>query len=197
MSHYFTNDNDNDLKGKTFNTMIKNNKYVFQTSSGVFSKDYLDFGSRVLIETVIIEENDEEILDLGCGYGPVGIVFAKENPTKNITMIDINKRAVELAKINAELNSVFNVNIINNYLLNDINKTFNVIITNPPIRAGKQTVFELYEQAYKSLEKSGKMYVVIQKKQGAPSTLSKLEEMFEKVEVVRKVKGYWIIKANK
>lgn len=197
MSHYFTNDNDNDLKGKTFNTMIKNNKYVFQTSSGVFSKDYLDFGSRVLIETVIIEENDKEILDLGCGYGPVGIVFAKENPTKNITMIDINKRAVELAKINAELNSVFNVNIINNYLLNDINKTFNVIITNPPIRAGKQTVFELYEQAYKSLEKSGKMYVVIQKKQGAPSTLSKLEEMFEKVEVVRKVKGYWIIKANK
>lgn len=197
MSHYFTNDNDNDLKGKTFNTMIRNNKYVFQTSSGVFSKDYLDFGSRVLIETVIIEENDKEILDLGCGYGPVGIVFAKENPTKNITMIDINKRAVELAKINAELNSVFNVNIINNYLLNDINKTFNVIITNPPIRAGKQTVFELYEQAYKSLVKSGKMYVVIQKKQGAPSTLSKLEEMFEKVEVVRKVKGYWIIKANK
>lgn len=197
MSHYFTNDNDNDLKGKTFNITIKNNNYIFQTSSGVFSKDYLDFGSKVLIESVYIEENDKEILDLGCGYGPVGIVFAKENPTKNVMMIDINNKAVELAKINAKLNSVRNVNIINNDLLNNISKTFDVIIANPPIRAGKKTVFDLYEQSYKSLEKGGKLYVVIQKKQGAPSTMNKLTELFEKVEVVRKVKGYWIIKANK
>ena len=197
MSHYFTNDNDNDLKGKTFNITIKNNNYIFQTSSGVFSKDYLDFGSKILIESVIIEENDAEILDLGCGYGPVGIVFAKENPIKNIMMIDINNKAVELAKINAKLNSVSNVKIINNDLLNNINKTFDVIITNPPIRAGKKTVFDLYEQSYNSLNNKGKLYVVIQKKQGAPSTFDKLTEMFEKVEVVRKVKGYWIIKANK
>ena len=197
MSHYFTNDNDNDLKGKTFNIRIKNNNYTFQTSSGVFSKDYLDFGSKILIESVIIEENDAEILDLGCGYGPVGIVFAKENPIKNIMMIDINNKAVELAKINAKLNSVSNVKIINNDLLNNINKTFDVIITNPPIRAGKKTVFDLYEQSYNSLNNKGKLYVVIQKKQGAPSTFDKLTEMFEKVEVVRKVKGYWIIKANK
>src|SRR5690554_803859 len=197
MSHYFTNDNDNDLKGKTFNITIKNNNYIFQTSSGVFSKDYLDFGSKVLIESVIIEGNDTEILDLGCGYGPVGIVFAKENPMKNIMMIDINNKAVELAKINAKLNSVSNVKIINNDLLNNINKTFDVIITNPPIRAGKKTVFDLYEQSYNSLNNKGKLYVVIQKKQGAPSTFDKLTEMFEKVEVVRKVKGYWIIKANK
>lgn len=197
MSHYFTNDNDNDLKGKTFNIRIKNNNYIFQTSSGVFSKDYLDFGSKILIESVIIEENDAEILDLGCGYGPVGIVFAKENPIKNIMMIDINNKAVELAKINAKLNSVSNVKIINNDLLNNINKTFDVIITNPPIRAGKKTVFDLYEQSYNSLNNKGKLYVVIQKKQGAPSTFDKLTEMFEKVEVVRKVKGYWIIKANK
>lgn len=197
MSHYFTNDNDNDLRGKTFNITIKNNNYTFQTSSGVFSKDYLDFGSKILIESVIIEENDAEILDLGCGYGPVGIVFAKENPIKNIMMIDINNKAVELAKINAKLNSVSNVKIINNDLLNNINKTFDVIITNPPIRAGKKTVFDLYEQSYNSLNNKGKLYVVIQKKQGAPSTFDKLTEMFEKVEVVRKVKGYWIIKANK
>jgi len=197
MSHYFTNDNDNDLKGKTFNITIKNNNYIFQTSSGVFSKDYLDFGSKILIESVIIEENDAEILDLGCGYGPVGIVFAKENPIKNIMMIDINNKAVELAKINAKLNSVSNVKIINNDLLNNINKTFDVIITNPPIRAGKKTVFDLYEQSYNSLNNKGKLYVVIQKKQGAPSTFDKLTKMFEKVEVVRKVKGYWIIKANK
>ncbi|HHT55822.1 MAG TPA: class I SAM-dependent methyltransferase [Acholeplasma sp.] len=197
MSHYFTNDNDNDLKGKTFNIRIKNNNYTFQTSSGVFSKDYLDFGSKILIESVIIEENDAEILDLGCGYGPVGIVFAKENPIKNIMMIDINNKAVELAKINAKLNSVSNVKIINNDLLNNINKTFDVIITNPPIRAGKKTVFDLYEQSYNSLNNKGKLYVVIQKKQGAPSTFDKLTEMFGKVEVVRKVKGYWIIKANK
>src|SRR5690554_6316219 len=167
MSHYFTNDNDNDLKGKTFNITIRNNNYIFQTSSGVFSKDYLDFGSKVLIESVIIENNDNDILDLGCGYGPVGIVFAKENPMKNVMMIDINNKAVELAKINAKLNSVENVNIINNDLLNNINKTFDVIITHPPIRAGKKSVFDLYEQSSHSLNNIVKLYVVIQVNIGA------------------------------
>lgn len=197
MSHYFTNDNDNDLSGKTFNINIKNNIYKFQTSSGVFSKSYLDFGSKVLIETVVVNKDDYKILDLGSGYGPVGIVLAKENPQNVVTMIDINKKACELAKINAKLNDVSNVNIINNNLLEGIDEKFDLILTNPPIRAGKDIVFKLYEQAYHTLNDGGRLNVVIQKKQGAPSTEKKLNELFKNVKIVKKVKGYWIIEAFK
>lgn len=197
MSHYFINDNDTNLTGKTFEVIIRKNNYRFQTSKGVFSKEFLDFGSKVLIEAVIVNDTDKEILDLGCGYGPIGISLAKENKNKNVTMIDINEKAVNLAKINASLNSVENVDIFANDLLTNIDKKFDLIITNPPIRAGKDTVFRLYEDSYNALNKGGRLYVVIQKKQGAPSTFEKLEKMFESVVIQEKVKGYWIILATK
>lgn len=197
MAHYFTNEKNLKSNEKTFNINIKDNNYQFITDEGVFSKEYLDFGSKVLLDNIEVLESDKNILDLGCGYGPIGISLAKENPKKTVYMIDINERAVGLSTKNALKNNVSNVVIKANEILKDVTVKFDLIVTNPPIRAGKKTVFEFYEQSFKYLNDSGRLYVVIQRKQGAPTSLEKIEELFKNAEIIDKVKGYWIIRAIK
>jgi 16S rRNA (guanine1207-N2)-methyltransferase len=143
-------------------------------------------------------EVDGPILDAGCGYGPIGLAIAKSFPERTIQMIDVNGRALELAKENAALNKVENVEIYESDRLLNVKETnFAAILTNPPIRAGKKTVHDIFEQSYDHLVSGGELWVVIQKKQGAPSTLEKLEEMFPEVVTVNKAKGYFIINARK
>lgn len=197
MAHYFTNEKNLKSNEKTFNINIKDNNYQFITDEGVFSKEYLDFGSKVLLDNIEVLESDKNILDLGCGYGPIGISLAKENPKKTVYMIDINERAVGLSTKNALKNNVSNVVIKANEILKDVTVKFDLIVTNPPIRAGKKTVFEFYEQSFKYLNDGGRLYVVIQRKQGAPTSLEKIEELFKNAEIIDKVKGYWIIRAIK
>ncbi|VEU80197.1 class I SAM-dependent methyltransferase [Haploplasma axanthum] len=196
MSHYFINDESLKDELKKISVNIKNQKYEFLTNSGVFSKEGLDFGSRLLIET-IKNDNFSRIADVGCGYGPIGIVLAKENPESTVWMYDINERAIKLAETNAELNQVKNVKIKENDALDNVKEKFDLVVTNPPIRAGKKIVFKIYEQAYERLEENGSFYCVIQKKQGAPSSFEKLSELFSTCEIVAKLKGYWIIFAKK
>lgn len=197
MSHYFINDKSIKSNIKTYSTTIKDKTYKFKTDSGVFSKDSLDYGSRLLIETVDVLKDDLKILDLGCGYGPIGISLANENKKSSVYMYDINEKAVNLATENAKLNSVSNVFIKNLNILEGNDVLFDLIVTNPPIRAGKDVVFKFYEDAFLNLKEKGRLYVVIQKKQGAPSTFKKLEELFNNVKVIKKQKGYWIILAKK
>lgn len=167
------------------------------TDAGVFSKTGVDYGSRVLIEHM--ELNPEgNILDVGCGYGPIGLMAAKLSPAGQVTLIDINERAVQLATENAKSNGISNVEVLQSDLYEAVKgKTFDVILTNPPIRAGKAVVHRIFEEGLELLNAGGVMWVVIQKKQGAPSALEKLQLLYDSVEEVTRDKGYWILKAIK
>ncbi|RKJ57803.1 class I SAM-dependent methyltransferase, partial [Butyricicoccus sp. 1XD8-22] len=163
------------------------------------SKSEVDFGSRTLIESFVLPEVDGVVMDIGCGYGPIGLAIAKEHPERTIYMMDVNERAIALAQKNAQTNGIQNVRIFESDGVSAVEEDVNAaaILTNPPIRAGKETIFRFYDGAYEKLVSNGELWVVIQKKQGAPSTVAHLEEKFTEVEVVEKKKGYWIIKAKK
>ncbi len=138
------------------------------------------------------------MLDVGCGYGPIGLTAATLVPNGHVTMVDINERAVQLAIENAERNGITNVTIKQSDLFEQVkDDRFDVILTNPPIRAGKETVHTIFELAYEHLNEGGTLWVVIQKKQGAPSASAKIESLFGRVEEVTKDKGYRILKAKK
>lgn len=200
MEHYFNQNPTTEKEIYKFDWNIGEERFYFYTSNSVFSKSGMDFGSMLLVETVIKENEgfSGNILDLGCGYGPIGIILAKLLKDSTVNMSDVNERALELCSINIKENKVENkVKVISSAAFENINKSFDMIVTNPPIRAGKDTVFSFYEGAYEHLNKSGKLYVVIQKKQGAPSTKTKLESLFGNCETVGKKSGYFIFRATK
>jgi 16S rRNA (guanine1207-N2)-methyltransferase len=198
VDHYFSNqpttqhdikDFEFDLRGRTFN---------FKTDTGVFSRDRIDYGSVLLIEEMEIRAGDD-VLDMGCGYGPVGIVAGHLSQKGKILMVDVNERAVQLARENIRINHIHNAEVMVSNMFENIppGRLFDVILTNPPIRAGKQVVHTIFEQAWSYLKVGGSLWVVIQKKQGAPSAVLKLEEIYQKVEKLTNDKGYWILKAVK
>lgn len=196
--HYYSSNPSVESKPFTFEYKLKGHSFTFTSDLGVFSKNEIDFGSKLLIESVVIPAARGNILDVGCGYGPIGLTIAKENPDRQVDMVDVNERAMQLARINSEQNKVHNVSIYQSNLFENVkDKSFAVIITNPPIRAGKKVVHELFEQSYQHLTDHGELWIVIQKKQGAPSAIEKLKSLFNEVEVVAKKKGYYIIKSKK
>ncbi|MCP1146486.1 class I SAM-dependent methyltransferase [Lysinibacillus endophyticus] len=197
--HYYSKKPQTESKPRQWKFTLRGYSFLFETDTGVFSKSEVDFGSRVLIETFELPDLNGAILDVGCGYGPIGLSIAKDNPERTVYMMDINERAVSLAKKNAQLNGIQNVRIFESDGLAEVENDLQVaaILTNPPIRAGKDTVFKIYDGAYEKLAQGGELWVVIQKKQGAPSSVVHLEEKFAEVEVVEKKKGYWIIRAKK
>jgi 16S rRNA (guanine1207-N2)-methyltransferase len=165
----------------------------FWTDAGVFSKGGIDFGSKLLIETMQIPV-DARVLDLGCGYGPIGITAAKLAHQGSVLMVDINERAVELSRKNLIQNSVKNAEVRVSNLFDAVEEQerFDRILTNPPIRAGKAVVHQIFADSVYRLKPEGELWVVIQKKQGAPSARKKLEELFENVEDSAKDAGYRI-----
>lgn len=197
-SHYYTANPSGEHELREISYDFKGRKLHFTTDANVFSKERVDFGSSLLIQTMEIGEQDR-VLDVGCGYGPIGICAALLAHRGRVTMIDINQRAVELAKLNIVRNQISNAEaFVSDGLaqLSEENK-FQTVLTNPPIRAGKETVFRIYEEANQHLEEGGSLWVVIQKKQGADSTEKKLKELFPHVELMNKEKGYRIYKAIK
>lgn len=196
-NHYYDKTPGTAHKRQTHDDKLRGQAMKFVTDSGVFSKTGVDYGSRVLIEAMELREKDR-VLDVGCGYGPIGLSAAKIAVGGHVTMIDINERAVELAKENAKLNQVSNVTVVQSDLFEAVkNERFDTILTNPPIRAGKAVVHRIFEEGYELLNEGGSMWVVIQKKQGAPSALEKLESLFGEVDEVTKDKGYRIFRARK
>jgi len=196
--HYYSHNPNAASNPNKLDFHLRGFPFTFKTDSGVFSKSEVDYGSRVLIETFEEPNVDGPILDVGCGYGPIGLSIAKSYPTRTIHMIDVNERALRLAKENAELNNVDNVVIYESDRLLNVQETeFAAILTNPPIRAGKKVVFDILTQSFEHLKTKGELWVVIQKKQGAPSAKEKMKEMFDEVEVVKKDKGYYVIKGKK
>lgn len=195
--HYYTQTPGAKHEHREHETVLRGQQLRFMTDAGVFSKTGVDYGTRVLVEALDIGP-DARVLDVGCGYGPIGISAARLAPRGQITMIDINERAVQLAANNAKLNGVSNVTVIQSDLFERVREqSFDVIITNPPIRAGKMIVNAIFEEGAKLLVPGGYMWVVIQKKQGAPSAEAKLDAIFGNVEVVTKDKGYRILRSQK
>lgn len=169
-------------------------KMAFLTDAGVFSKKMVDFGSQLLLKCLDVNQG-ETVLDVGCGYGPLGLSLAKAYEVQS-TMVDINNRALDLARQNAERNKV-EATIFQSNIYEQVKGTFDHVISNPPIRAGKQVVHEIIEKSKDFLETSGDLTIVIQKKQGAPSAKSKMEDVFGNCEVVKKDKGYYILRSVK
>jgi len=196
--HYYSEKPTVQSERKTWSFTLKGHLFTFQSDRGVFSKNEVDFGSRLLIESFDLPEIEGNILDVGCGYGPIGLAIAKHF-NRHVDMIDINERAVELAKDNAELNKIEDVSIFQSNLFENVQdlQRYAAILTNPPIRAGKKVVHQIFEKSFDHLSDKGELWVVIQKKQGAPSAVDKLNEMFSEVDIVDKKKGYYIIKAKK
>lgn len=196
--HYYSRKPQTESKPRHWNFTLLGHNFRFETDAGVFSKSEVDFGSRVLIDAFEAPDLDGPILDIGCGYGPIGLSIAKANEGKTVHMVDVNTRAIQLAEKNAAANGIQNVRIYESDGLSAVDTAnFAAIITNPPIRAGKETIFRFYNESYEKLVSKGELWIVIQKKQGAPSTFSYLEEIFGQVDLVDKARGYWIIKATK
>lgn len=190
MSYYFTNDDKLKSKITKIDVKIKNLPFSFYTDNGVFSKKNLDYGTRSLLE--MLPEINGDVLDLGCGYGPIGIYIAKMNNI-SVDMIDVNERSLNLAIKNASLNKV-NVNIFKSDGYNNINQKYDYIVTNPPIRVGKKILYDLLFEAKNYLNSNGKLYLVIHKDQGAKSLINDLSEDY-KVNLLDKNKGFHIIEA--
>lgn len=196
MSHYFTDNRQLPQNRKEFSFRFSSFIYSFTTDNGVFCKNEVDFGTWVLLKVLIKEKLGKKVLDLGCGYGPVGVVMKHHFPESEIVMCDINPRAVELAKINCKRNQVdCDVRVSDRF--SNVSEKFDAILTNPPIRAGKSVIYAMFEEGYEHLEKGGSLYVVIRKQQGANSAQDKIASIFGNCEVVDKEKGYHILKATK
>lgn len=192
MSHYFTNDYVKSEE-KVVKVKINEEDFTFITDNGVFSKSGLDFGTRTLLENLKLEEIKGEVLDFGCGYGPIGIYVAKSTEAL-VDMIDVNKRSLELAKKNALLNAV-NVNIFESNIYEKVSKKYDFIITNPPIRVGKKILYQILFEAKNYLKEAGELWLVVNKNQGAKTLARDLEKEYT-VTVVTKNKGFYIIRAK-
>ncbi len=198
VDHYYSKDPTSKSNPIRWKYTLRGEEFLFTSDHGVFSRGEVDFGSRLLIESFEEPSAAGDFLDVGCGYGPIGIVLAKSHPNRNVLMIDVNTRAIELARYNVKENQLNNVDVMESDLFEGVPKQqYAAIITNPPIRAGKKVVHKIFEQSFVHLVDEGCLWVVIQKKQGAPSAKKKLEELFGNCDVVKKEKGYYILKAEK
>ena len=193
MGQYFDNEN---LPSKMIRTesFILGERFIFYTDNGVFSKDGLDFGSRLLLESIPLEEVGGKVLDMGCGYGVFGIVINKLT-LSNVDMVDVNLRAIHLAEINIKENHCTNINVFESNVYENVNSKYTSIITNPPIRAGKKVVYDIVMNAMNYLEKNGKLFLVIRKEQGAKSLIRDLEEKYL-VKILNKKKGFYILECS-
>lgn len=194
MNHYFTNNDNIKSELRLLNYNFNDIKFSFYSDNGVFSKNKIDFGTKLLIDTFLrnVKEKNKNILDVGCGYGIIGIVVSKVNDSFS-DLVDVNRRCIHLAKRNIELNKVECNTFISNVYEN-VDKLYDYVITNPPIRTGKENVKKILLNA--PLKENGQLWCVIRKEQGAKSYINILKEKYN-VSVVEKEKGFYIIMAKK
>lgn len=195
MTHYFKNDNT--LKSELRNLIYKYEKFEFNFTSdlGVFSKDRIDFASKLLIENFFkYGKENLKVLDVGCGYGLIGISISKIKKC-NVTMIDVNKRALHLSKMNAKNNDV-EINIFESDIYSNVKDKFDCIITNPPIRAGKNVYMNILLEAKNHLNENGELWFVMNKDHGVKTTMKRLESTYD-LQVLEKNKGFFVIVCKK
>lgn len=197
MNHYFTDNRQLAQNRKEITFRFSCFNFSFITDNGVFSKEYVDYGSMIFLEALEKEKLGNNLLDVGCGYGTLGVVLKKMNPASKVTMVDVNPRALELAVINAEKNET-EVDIRQSDIYENVSEdNFTDIITNPPIRAGKAVIYKIFEEAYEHLEDGGHLYVVIRKQHGALSAQKKIASVFGNCDIIHKDRGYFVLKSKK
>ncbi|MCD6139808.1 MAG: class I SAM-dependent methyltransferase [Thermococcus sp.] len=188
MSHYYSQEPNVPLKTRMIEVVIRGERFIFITSSGVFSFGKLDIGTNLLIENMVLEKN-WRVLDLGCGYGAIGIVASRF--VNYVVMIDINKRAVSIAKKNLKINNVKNAEVRWGHLYEPVKgERFHSIITNPPVHAGKDVLREIVINAPLHLYDGGLLQIVIRTNQGAKYIKSLMERNFKEVIEVSKGSGF-------
>ena len=192
MEHYFTNNQNLESKIRNIEFSYGENKLVFKSDNGVFSKNKIDYASLFLVKTFLNSKNRDynSILDIGCGYGFIGITISKLI-NKHVDMADINKRAVHLCKMNIAENKV-DASVVESNIYESITNNYDLIITNPPIRAGKETLIKFIKGGLARLNKDGELWFVISKDQGAKSLKKELEKDYD-CELIEKSKGFWVI----
>ncbi len=195
MSQYFDNDKNIKSERKLIKLNFNNRVYSLYSDNGVFSKDRFDYGSRVLLDNIDIDKLYGNVLDLGCGIGVVGIIVGSINKDICIDMVDINERAIDLSKNNLMLNKI-NANVFVSDIYSNINNKYNFIITNPPIRAGKDVIRGFLLDSYDYLVDSGCLYFVMRKDHGVKSMIRELESKFN-VSIVNRDKGFYVVLCTK
>lgn len=198
MGHYFDQSPSVESDVREIKFSIYGQNYTYYTDNGVFSKSRIDEGSYIFLKVLIPLRLSGRILDLGCGYGPIGLTLAQTSKEARVDLADINSRALALASKSGErLNLNSRVTFLHSDIFEKIEGPYDSIVVNPPIRAGKIVTYRMYLESKQYLIDGGSLYVVIRRKQGAESALKYIETVFENVSVLHKEKGYWIIKATK
>ncbi len=166
----------------------------FTTDAGVFSRGELDKGTKLLLDS--LPELHGRVLDLGCGWGAIGVAVGKKYPDTDVTMADVNHRALALAKDNAEQNGVALRCMESDGMAALMGEKFDTVITNPPIRAGKQVIYQMFADIASCLAPEGSLYLVIRKQQGAESCMKYLKTLYAQVEKLSRSEGFWVLKAS-
>ena len=195
MSQYFDNDKNIKSERKIIKFNFDNKVFSIYSDNGVFSKDRFDYGTRVLLNSVDIDKLSGNVLDLGCGFGVVGIILGTFNKGINIDMVDINERAIDLAKNNLVLNNV-KANVFVSDIYSNIDNKYDFIITNPPIRAGKNVIRGFLLGSYDYLKDDGILYFVMRKDHGVKSMIKELSVKFN-TSIVNKDKGFYVVLCTK
>ena len=202
MNHYFSEKPEIKSEKKRIKYTIQNKKFEFITDNGVFSKSKVDFGTDLMLNEFLkknrgLEVEKIKILDIGCGYGAVSVILKSFYPEISITLSDVNERALELSEENLKKYGINDYHIIKSDAFEKITEKFDTILSNPPIRAGKDIIFKIYSEAYEHLNENGEFYCVIQTKHGAKSTQKKLMEIFGNCDTVTINGGYRIFLSKK
>lgn len=202
MNHYFSEKPEIKSEKRIIKYTIQNKKFEFITDNGVFSKSKVDFGTDLMLNEFLkknrnLKSEGIKILDIGCGYGVVSVILKSFYPEASVTLSDVNERALELSEENLKKYNINGYEIIKSDVFEKIEGKFDMILSNPPIRAGKDTIFKIYTEAYEHLNKDGEFYCVIQTKHGAKSTQKKLVEIFGNCDTVTIDGGYRIFLSKK
>ena len=192
--HYYTSAPTSAHEERSFRAVFAGRVLAFDTDAGVFSKQHVDPGSELLC-SALPDELAGDVLDMGCGWGAMTVLTLARFPKVNVTMADVNERALSLAVSNVEKNHMQARAILSDGF-EKIEGTFDAVITNPPIRAGKAVIYEMFEDAKAHLKPGGMLVLVIRKQQGAPSALKFLKELYKNAEVIRRDGGYWVIRCD-
>lgn len=194
MAHYFTNEEN--LKSEIEKVIAEINgiPFYFYTDNGVFSKGELDFGTELLLKNFKYDDpNNKTLLDIGCGCGPIGIYASHLGFA--VDMSDVNKRAIHLSKMSLKEQGL-NANVFESDAYKNITNKYDYIVSNPPIRVGKEKLYEIVMNAKEHLKDGGSLWIVVRKQQGAESMIRDMKNVYKTVEVIAKKKGFFIIKAS-
>ena len=193
--HYYTRIPQSESHRSSCEFIYRGFPLRFETDAGVFSRGEVDAGTRLLLEA-LPESMAGNILDLGCGWGAIGISIARACPDACVTLADINLRALELSQENAQANHVQVTCVESDGMAALSGQIFDVVVTNPPIRAGKQVIYRMFSDASRQLAPDGALYLVIRKQQGAESCIRFLQTIFDSVEKLQRSGGFWVLKAS-